>query len=115
MPHYKPIRVIGHGAFGKSSSFFIFSVIILFSGYVFEAQCLTHNRRVALKRTMKAGRIVSREYEVLSMLKGAPNVIQLLDFFYSLDSKERIVQNTVMEYCQSSLEDVLKEAEKTKT
>ena len=75
MPNYKPIRVIGHGAFGKSIIFLFFSVLILLLGYVFEAQCFTHNRRVALKRTMKAGRIVSREYEVLSMLKGAPNVI----------------------------------------
>jgi hypothetical protein len=34
---------------------------------------------------MKAGNVVSREYEVLSLLKGAPNVVQLLDFFYSID------------------------------
>ena len=56
-------------------------------GYVFEAYDLNRECKVALKRTQKAGNIVSREYEVLSLLKGAPNVVQLVDFFYSLDKK----------------------------
>ena len=50
-----------------------------------------NNRKVALKRTQKAGNIVSREYEVLKLLEGAPNVVQLLDFFYSVDEKQRII------------------------
>ena len=54
-------------------------------GYVFEALDLNRDCKVALKRTQKAGNIVSREYEVLSLLKGAPNVVQLLDFFYTVD------------------------------
>ena len=54
-------------------------------GYVFEAIDLNRDIKVALKRTQKAGNIVSREYEVLSLMKGAPNVVQLLDFFYSVD------------------------------
>jgi serine/threonine protein kinase len=54
-------------------------------GYVFEAIDKNTGTTVALKRTMKAGNVVSREYEVLSLLKGAPNVVQLLDFFYSID------------------------------
>ena len=41
--------------------------------------------KVAIKRTVKAGNIVSREYEVLTLLKGTPNVVQLVDFFYSMD------------------------------
>ena len=32
----------------------------------------------------------------------------MLDFFYSLDGSKRLIQNTVLEYCQQSLEDVLK-------
>ena len=57
----------------------------MFSGYVFEAVDLNKDIKVALKRTQKAGNIVSREYEVLSLLKGAPNVVQLIDFFYTID------------------------------
>ena len=60
---------------------------------------------MAVKRTQKAGNIVSREYEVMSLLKGAPNVVQMLDFFYVLDQRQRIIQNIVMEYCAGSLED----------
>ena len=56
-------------------------------GYVFEAYCNNRKCKVALKRTQKAGNIVSREYEVLSMLKGAENIVQLLDFFYTTDAK----------------------------
>ena len=70
--------------------------------------------KVAVKRTQKAGNVVSREYEVMSLLKGETNVVQLVEFFYSLDQKQRLIQNIVMEYCESSLEDQLRIAEKTK-
>lgn len=43
------------------------------------------------------------------MLRGSENVIQMLDFFYSLDQKQRIIQNMVLEFCDQSLEDVLKQ------
>jgi len=85
----KPLRVIGNGAFG----------------YVFEAYDENRNMKVAVKRTQKAGNIVSREFEVMSLLKGAQNVVQLVEFFYSLDEKERLIQNIVMEFCEGSLED----------
>ena len=48
------------------------------------------------------------------MLRGKDNVVQLLDFFYSLDDKQRIIQNTVLEFCDMSLEDVLKDLEREK-
>ena len=54
-------------------------------GYVFEAYDDIRKMKVAIKRTVKAGNIVSREYEVLTLLKGTPNVVQLVDFFYSMD------------------------------
>lgn len=53
------VREIGHGAFG----------------YVFEAIDKNTGDTVALKRTMKVGNVVSREYEVLTLLKGATNVV----------------------------------------
>ncbi len=44
-------------------------------GYVFEAIDKNTGKTVALKRTMKVGNVVSREYEVLTLLKGATNVV----------------------------------------
>jgi serine/threonine protein kinase len=48
------------------------------------------------------------------MLRGKKNVVQLLDFFYSIDDKQRIIQNTVLEFCDMSLEDVLKDMDRKK-
>lgn len=36
----------------------------------------------------------------------------MLDFFYSVDSEERVIQNSVFEFCDLCLEDILKEHEK---
>ena len=82
MPNLTPLKVIGHGTFGKYPN----SLNSLL-GYVFEAYDNNKKIKVALKRTQKAGSMVSREYEVLSLLKGAPNVIQMHEFFYSMDHK----------------------------
>ena len=90
-PQLRPEKVIGHGAFG----------------YVFKCYDKNRDCMVALKRTQKAGQIVSREYEVLDKLKGSANVIQMLDFFYTKDEKCRIIQNIVMEFCDESLEQVI--------
>lgn len=60
---------------------------------------------------MKAGNIISREFEILDMLRGEENVVQLLDFFYTIDQKQRTIQNTVLEFCDHSLEDVIKQLE----
>lgn len=69
---------------------------------------------MALKRTQKAGNVVSREYEILSLLQGCPNVIQMVNFFYSMSAQNKLIQNTVMEFCDCSLEDKLRYAEKNK-
>ena len=120
IPRLKPVRVIGNGAFGKYTTQTLTEIesantfLNLYVGFVFEAFDLNRNMKVAVKRTQKAGNIVSREYEVMSLLKGDPNVVQLVEFFYSLDQKQRLIQNIVMEYCESSLEDQLRVAEKLK-
>ena len=82
------------------------------SGYVFEAIDQTTGKKVALKRTQKVGNKVSREFEVLSLARGCPNVVQMTDFFYSIDEKKRIIQNIVLEFCDMSLEDKLREVTK---
>jgi len=48
------------------------------------------------------------------LLKGKDNVVQMLDFFYSVDDKQRIIQNTVLEFCDQSLEDVLRDLDKNR-
>lgn len=88
--------------------------LINIKGYVFKAHDCATNQPVAIKRSQKVGNKVSREYEVLTALKGKPNVIQLLNFFYSLDSKNRLIQNSVFEFCDKNLEDVLKELDDRK-
>ena len=74
-PHYKDFKLIGNGAFG----------------YVFKAIDSSTDKPVAIKRSQKVGSKVSREFEVLAALKEKPNVVQLVDFFYSLDSRERLI------------------------
>lgn len=49
------------------------------------------------------------------MLRGKENIVQLLDFFYSIDDKQRIIQNTVLEFCDESLEHVLKRLDHERT
>jgi serine/threonine protein kinase len=72
--------------------FMLISLIHYFlSGFVFEAKDERTNKKVAIKRTQKAGNVVSREYEVMTLLKDAPNVVQLVEFFYSLDQKQRLI------------------------
>jgi serine/threonine protein kinase len=106
--------VIGNGAFGK----YLFGLILILKfclGYVFEAYDNNRKVKVALKRTQKAGNIISREFEILDMCRGKENIVQLLDFFYTIDDKQRIIQNTVLEFCDESLEDVLKRLDHEKS
>lgn len=63
----EPERIIGSGSFG----------------FVFEAYDKESSQTVAVKRTQKAGEFVSREYEVLEKLKKCPNVVKMLDIYYS--------------------------------
>lgn len=39
----------------------------------------------------------------------------MLDFFYSVDESNRVIQNTVLEFCDHSLEHVIKEAQDKKS
>lgn len=60
-------------------------------GYVFKAVDKETGEVVAIKRSQKMGNKVSREYQMLKALLGAPNVIQMRNFFYSVDGLERII------------------------
>lgn len=98
-PQFRVERMIGSGAFG----------------HVFEVVDLATNRRVALKRMLKTSKNISREYEILRLLQGSENVLQLEDFFYSLNFKGELIQNFVFEYCQGNLEEVLESHTKGRT
>ena len=87
----KPGRVIGNGAFG----------------FVFEAFDEIRQCKVAVKRTQKAGDTLSREFEILDMLRGKPYIVQMLDFYYTEDESNRLIQNTVLEYCDTSLHELI--------
>jgi serine/threonine protein kinase len=76
---------------------------------VFEAFDRTHKKTVAVKRTTKAGEYVSREYEVLNRLRECPNVIKLLDIYYSKNDDGKTAQNLIFEFCNTNLEEVIQQ------
>lgn len=63
----KPLRMLGSGSFG----------------YVYEAYDETNKKHVAVKRTTKVGEFLSRELTMLNKLKGHPNIVTVLGFFYT--------------------------------
>ena len=75
-------RILGQGSFGKFNSF-LFILTALFIGFVFEAVDKDSGQIVAVKRTMKAGEFVSREFQVLDKLQNCENVVRLLNIYYS--------------------------------
>ena len=60
---------------------------------VFDAWDENRKMRVALKRSQKVGNKVSREYTNLKKLEGCENVVQLVDFYYTFDLNQRVIQN----------------------
>ncbi len=86
IPQYKPISIRGAGAFG----------------YVVEALDINSGERVAIKRTHKAGKKLSREYQVLEQLNDCENVVKMMHTFYTVNEDGRIIQNAVFEYVESN-------------
>jgi len=87
IPQYKPICIRGAGAFG----------------YVMEALDVNSGSRVAIKRTHKVGKKLSREFQVLDQLNNCENVVKMLSTFYTVNDDGRIVQNVVFEYVESTI------------
>ncbi len=73
---------------------------------------MERNRKVAVKRVRKAERKVSREYQILSELKGCKHCVELLEVFYTVGDNEKITQNFVFEYVPDSLENYVCESKK---
>jgi len=68
LPNYRIEREIASGVFGMVSSL----------GCVYLAQDVSRKRKVALKRVLKVGTKLSREYEILASLKDSRHVVQIL-------------------------------------
>ena len=105
-PQLIPKSLKGSGTFG------IISHIKSNLGYVFEAYDEINDRTVAVKRVRKAERKMSREYQILSELKGSKRCVELLDVFYTMGQDEKLTQNFVLEYIPDSLENFIARAKK---
>ena len=68
---------------------------------------MERQKKVAVKRVRKAERKVSREYQILSELKGNKYCVELLDVFYTIGDNDKLIQNFVFEYVPDSLENYL--------
>ena len=91
IPDYEPISLRGAGCFG----------------YVIEAMDRIHNIRVAIKRTHKVDKKLSREFEILSKIKDCDYVVKLLDAFYSENNDGKVIQNLVFEFATDNLENFI--------
>jgi len=84
-PNFTPYTIRGAGEFG----------------YVVEAYSSNLNQRVAIKRTLKNKRYISREHLVVSDLSNVKECAKHYETFYSYDDKGRFIQNLVFEYMPS--------------
>lgn len=70
-------------------------------GHVFFSYDKKNNRRIAIKRTHKNGKLLSKEVKVYRVLGDCMYVPELYDVFYSIQDGEVIIQNLVFEYVES--------------
>lgn len=71
-------------------------------GHVYKVYDVNSGTFVAVKRTIKKGPIVSREFKILMEVRNCSYCIYLIDIFYTID-KENLIQNLVFEYMPTSL------------
>jgi len=72
-------------------------------GTVFKAIDLNTLEIVAVKRTLKSGCLVSREYQILQTISGNKHCVQLLDIFYTVTKDDKCIQHLVFEYLPENL------------
>ena len=98
LPDYIPTVVKGSGSVG----------------HVIETYDNNHNIKIAEKRTHKVGPKLSRELLILSKLRECEYVVNLLDLFYTLNNKNKIVvQNLIFEFVPQSLDKYIKNFKKS--
>ena len=99
MSEIKPLFVKGSGSFG----------------YVVESFERRNSTKLALKRTRKAGPILSRELEILVLINKCKYAVRLLDMYYSEEDNSKMVQNILFEYLPQSLDKYIKSIKKKKS
>lgn len=90
-PNFTFQELIGSGTFGQVYK-------------VYDNNSMQH---LAIKRTLKKGCIVSREFKILQEVQNCPYCVHLLDIFYTLKQSD-LIQNLVFEYFPTSLGKVLR-------
>lgn len=90
-PDYKVLNRLGAGGFG----------------YVLEAQDRKTGKKYAWKRSVKLNNHISREIEVLQLMRYSPNVIQIQKYFYTRNHLDQVVQNIILEIGESDVEKYL--------
>jgi serine/threonine protein kinase len=87
VPSYRFDRQLGSGSFGT----------------VFKAFDLSRKCFVAIKRTLKLGGLVSREYMILKEITDCQQCIRMWEIFYTTNSKGFCIQHLVFEYLPENL------------
>ena len=77
IPNYRFDNIIGSGSFGT----------------VYKAYDFNNFQYVAIKRSMKLGSLVSREFLILREVSECDQCIRLLDIFYSITEDNMCIQH----------------------
>jgi serine/threonine protein kinase len=88
---YEIIKSLGSGAFG----------------HVYLAFDNQKKEKVAIKRSLKCGKELSREYEILSELSSSRHCVALRDCFFTRKGKQELIQNFVFEFMEDDLQAVI--------
>ena len=92
IPNYRFDNIIGSGSFGT----------------VYKAYDFNNFQYVAIKRSMKLGSLVSREFLILREVSECDQCIRLLDIFYSITEDNMCIQHLVFEYLPENLSRYIK-------
>ena len=85
IPNFEFIKLLGSGSFG----------------HVFEVIQKSDHKKYALKRIMKVGNIISREYQILEMLSNCDHIIKIkvneslyLRIYFILDKIQKLFKTS---------------------
>ena len=77
-------------------------------GTVFKAYDKYTNKYVAVKRSIKLGQMISREYKILKEVSNSDFCINLLDIFYTVNESNEFIQHLVFDFMPDNLSRVLR-------
>jgi len=86
-PSYENFEFIGSGIFG----------------HVLLAYDKKNDRKVAIKRTHKKGKILCKEIKIYRLIGESMYIPKLYEVFYTIGDCSLIIQNLVFEYIDSKL------------